>query len=127
MPYELKWQLEGRIIDLHLKGILTTTEGHDASLAITEYIREGEAPVHLIVTMRELLHSPSGIQTNLRITAYLKEPKLGYLITIGGTPFIMVMLQMLRQFINFKSQSVENFADAMSFLREHDPSLEALI
>ena len=127
MAYELGWRLEGRVIYLRVWDILPLLEAHEAVEKIAAAVEEGSPPIHIIVDLKALRFSPTGIQTNLRLNSYLRHPHIGWIVTIGGTPLTQFLSNVVRQFFPIKLQQTDSLEASLDFLRSTDPSLEALV
>jgi anti-anti-sigma regulatory factor len=62
MPYKISWIEDKRIIHTQLIGHLTTSEAQEISKLTTQYLDEGQSPVHIIIDVTEV----QGFPTNLR-------------------------------------------------------------
>ena len=127
MAYELDWRLEGRVIYLRVWDIMPLLEAHEAVEKILEALNQGTPPIHMIVDMRELRFSPTGIQANLRLNSYLRHPHLGWIVTVGGTPLTQFLSNVVQKFFPIKMQHSESLEASLDFLRSSDSSLEALV
>jgi hypothetical protein len=127
MAYELAWRVEGRLIYLRVWDIMPLIEAHEAVEKITESLNQGNPPIHIIVDMRELRFSPTGIQANLRLNSYLRHPNVGWLVTVGGTPLTQFIANVVRKFYPIKMHHSDSLEASLEFLQRKDPSLETLI
>lgn len=127
MSYQLSWKIENRIILLRFPERVTVGAAQDAGDKLRDYFKIGQRPVHFMVDMRKIRVSPIGIQTNLNLANALLQPELGWVVTVGGTPLTMMMMEILARIKRFKLHQTDTEASAMAFLQEKDESLQALI
>ena len=127
MAYEIAWRLEGRVIYLRVWDIMPLVEAHEAVEKIIEALKQGNPPIHMIVDMRELRFSPTGIQANLQLNSYLRHPNLGWVVTVGGTPLTQFISNIVRKFFPIKLHQTDSLEASLDFLRDNDSSLEAMI
>ena len=127
MAYEIAWRVEGRLIYLRVWDIMPLIEAHEAVEKILEALSQGTSPIHMIVDMRELRFSPSGIQANLQLNSYLRHPALGWVVTVGGTPLTQFIINIVRKFFPIKMHHSDSLDASLDFLRSNDPSLEVMI
>jgi hypothetical protein len=127
MAYEIGWRVERRLIYLRVWDNMPLLEANEAVEKILEALNQGSPPIHMIVDLRELRFSPTGIQANLQLNSYLRHPNLGWLVTVGGTPLTQFIANVVKKFYPIKMHHSDSFDAVLEFLLRKDPSLEALI
>ena len=127
MAYEIAWRVEGRLIYLRVWDVMSLVEANEAVEKIVESLEKGNSPVHMIVDMRELRFSPTGIQANLQLNSYLRHPNLGWVVTVGGTPLTQFISNVVKKFYPINMHHSDSLEASLDYLLRKDPSLEALI
>jgi len=125
MAYEIDWVVQNRIVSGRFVDVVSVSEARESSNVITEYVVSGDAPVHLIADLRDMIHSPTSIQVNRQIASpYLNHPNMGWVIIIGGNAFQQFMISVLKRLTSIKVKQTGSYEEALDMLKEIDPSIE---
>jgi hypothetical protein len=105
MSATVSWYQEGRIVYAKLVGILSKDEIDPANQSIAQFVREGQAPVHLIVDASQLDKFPLDLKQFSGTKVYLREPNLGKLAIISKqSTFVRFFASIITQAAHIEMQ-----------------------
>src|SRR5690349_17122276 len=97
MTVSVTWKLEPRIIYVDFTGGVTIEEIEHASRTVVQYIRAGQAPVHVVADMIGVDHYPREFGRLVGAIPNLAENNLGKTILIGHNDrLVQLMVSVIR-------------------------------
>lgn len=124
MPHTTQWIVEKRVLYSVFHGKITAEELHLFINAVRSEIREGTPMVHHISNSLDLERVEMSLATFKNLTgAYKMAGELGWQVDISRNRLNRMFVSMATQFTNVRSRGVENFDDAVEFLKRVDDTL----
>lgn len=124
MSVSITWKIERRIIYVDFSGGVTVEEIEHASRAVVQYIRAGQAPVHVIADMIGVERYPREFGRLVGAIPNLAENNLGKTILIGNNDrLVQLMVTVIRHAVQIDLRMFENMDRTLTFLQETDPTL----
>lgn len=125
MPAHISWYQPERIILATFEGDQTIEDITRINNTITEMIRAGKPRVHMIVDTSEMGNIPLKLSQLAAVNAYLREPNLGAIVTIGMENILIRFLaSMVSQIAHIELKTVKSMDEAMDILHRLDQTLE---
>lgn len=123
MGYKGEWFVQNRVLLLSVWGERTLEEMREGSAYIVNAVRNGSAPVHLIIDMQNVTGHPRRIGEVRDTLVVFDEPNLGWVVTITQNRALKFISDILTQMARKSYKSFDNPQDAVNFLWHIDPSL----
>jgi hypothetical protein len=123
MPYEIRWYEDKRIIFEQLYGDLDMSAVIEAANATEQHIKQGNAPVHLVIDVSGMKSFPTNMTKINSVSGYLKDPNLGWVVLVGGNPLTNFVTQVVSQVVRFRVGQRPTLEQAIEFLRKQDATL----
>ncbi len=124
MTVSVTWKFERRIIDVKFSGRVTIEEIEQASHTVVRYIREGQAPVHVVANMIGVEHYPREFGRLAGAIPHLAEKNLGKTILIGSNDrLVQLMVSVIRHAVQIDLRMFDSLEKTLIFLSEADPTL----
>src|SRR6185369_1088023 len=101
MSSEVKWLIPQRVCYFWMAGNISRKEFRDINDAVAVYIKEGQAPIHLIVDISALKWLAMNVQWIAKTTA-IRNKKVGYVLVIGANGFFVFTTDMVRSITKAK-------------------------
>jgi hypothetical protein len=124
MLHEIGYSIDNRVIYVRFDGDLTTDDALASNVATIELIRGGIAPVHYIVDTRHLKNVRVNLKQMTEVATFLREPNLGWVIVIGGSPIARFLSSVIMQMKHQNFHFAESLEDAHASLTRVDTSLK---
>lgn len=126
MAHTTEWYLENRIILTEFSETLTI-EGLVANdSVILDMVQGGQAPVHLVIDVRQLDEFPTNI-SKIRNSArrYLMLDNMGWMVVVGfDNPIIRFLSSVITQMTDINMIQVDDLDEAMARLQKVDLTLQ---
>jgi hypothetical protein len=124
MSVNVTWKVERRIIYVDFSGTVSIEEIEKASSIVVPYIREGQAPVHVIADMVGVDYYPREFGRLVGAIPNLAEVNLGKTILIGSNnALIQLMVTVIRHAVQIDLRMFDSMEKTLAFLHETDPTL----
>lgn len=125
MPYTIVWLIPGRIVQSCFMGDLTEQDLVGHSTTIQAYLASGQAPIHEITDLSELVSYPRNIaRIKPMVTSSNQHPAYGWSIIYGRMNIATrYMVSTAAYFMGLRFRLVNTQAEALAVLRELDPTL----
>jgi hypothetical protein len=123
MPFEIKWQIENRVIFERVSGDIDFDATASAANQVSRLLDAGTAPVHLVIEMSELKSFPTNVSKIHTVTQFMRSPALGWVVVIGSGQLATFFINVIRQIIKFPVVHQQSLDQSLAFLREQDKSL----
>jgi hypothetical protein len=124
MLHEIGYSIDKRVIYVRFDGDLTTDDALASNVATIELIRGGVAPVHYIVDTRHLKNVRVNLKQMTEVATFLREPNLGWVIVIGGSPIARFLSSVIMQMKHQNFHFAESLEDALASLTRVDTTLK---
>jgi hypothetical protein len=93
--------------------------------ALLEYLPQGDAPVHMLLDVRQVTKYPMSIRAITDTTAYLKHPSMGWMINVGAdSPVMRSIASIVTQVAGIKLRTAASIDEAHEVLRRVDLRLQ---
>ncbi|HEX2621269.1 MAG TPA: hypothetical protein VHL11_14020 [Phototrophicaceae bacterium] len=126
MPYKIDWHVENRIIQCEVYGEFTLEEVRELSQAITERIRQGQAPVHVVVDPTQVEKYPLNIAA-IKAVVQKPEPNAGWILLISTNTVIRFIMTMVVQMSGAHFRMSPDLKQALMLLQRVDGTLGELV
>jgi hypothetical protein len=125
MSATASWYQPGRIVHVVIEGDLTLDDAETVNQVVTQYIREGQPPVHLLVEATRLGKFPLDLKRFPKLTGYLHEPNLGKMAVITSQGALTKFFaSIITQAAHIEMKLFDKLDDGMTFLRRVDITLQ---
>lgn len=129
MPIDLSWYVPLRIMRIHIYDDAGIEDIEQLGLNGRSFLEDGIAPVHVLLDDASALPPPINLQ-QLRLALNLRSTdthKLGWVIGVGDVNIMAkVVIPMLMKILTMRYVRVATIEEAVTFLRKHDKSLQAI-
>jgi hypothetical protein len=124
MSVSITWKIERRIIYVDFWGNVSVEEIEKATHTVTQYIRDGQSPVHVVADMLRVDHYPREFGRLAGAIPHLAETNLGKTILIGNNSgLIQMMVSVIRHAVQIDLRMFDSMEKTLAFLHETDPTL----
>ncbi|MEO8607599.1 MAG: hypothetical protein ABI690_06945 [Chloroflexota bacterium] len=130
MPYEVSWYRQDRVIYMQLKEAVSIQDLAAATEFAMNAVREGIAPVHLIVDIQAVKSIPSNVlEIKKSIPTLTKEQRdlTGWIVLIGMNPLINTFVSVITQLLGTKYRNFKYQKLALQFIAQQDETLADLV
>jgi hypothetical protein len=118
------WEIERRLIYVDFAGDVTVEEVAQASDTVTQYIWDGQAPVHVVANLIRVERYPREFRKLADAIPHQKEPNLGKTVLVGThDPLLQLIISVIRQVVRIDLRMVKSMEEAFAYLHEADPTL----
>lgn len=124
MPYQIDWLIPNRIIDVTLKDETNIEELMRLVQVMEAYIRDGEAPIHIIMRADTITSFPNDIQDSYKIFRLLPRQQIGYLIVTTTDTVLQYITSTTARLIGLRWRTYATSEEAIQFLARIDKSLD---
>lgn len=126
MPIKATWIVPKRLFVYYNYGITTRDELENGMVLIQQYLNEGEAPIHVIIDMRQSVEVPKEIAYLRKLINVYKHAQMGWVITLSQNSLVNFINNILSNFIHIHYESCKTEQEAYAFLEKVEPSLAKL-
>jgi hypothetical protein len=120
----VKWEIEHRLIYVDFAGDVTVEEVAQASDTVTQYIWDGQAPVHVVANLIRVERYPREFRKLADAIPHHAEPNLGKTVLVGtNDPLLQLIISVIRQVVRIDLRMVSTVEAALDYLREADTTL----
>ena len=124
MTATVSWYTEGRIVIAKLAGILASDEIEPLNQTVAQYVREGQAPVHLIVDALELDKFPVELRKFGSTRLYMREPNMGKIAVLTHQSVIVrFFASVVSQAAHIELKMFDTLDAGLAFLKRVDGTL----
>lgn len=123
MAQQTEWLLEGRIIRQHAYGVVTIDDIRDSNATVIKLLREGEAPVHVLVDSLDIHHTEFNVKLLTEATSFFKEPTLGCVVYITTDRMVGFLQSIASQLGRAEYRIVKTREEALDTLKRIDLTL----
>jgi hypothetical protein len=128
MPYEMSWYVENRAIETRLYGDVTEEEIRHSAESLDELLREGQAPLFLLIDLREVTRFPSNFSQMLEgISAYRSDNSVAWTITIFQNSLYNLFAVLASKTTGIPMQSFRTLEQADEFIAHIAPELASFL
>jgi hypothetical protein len=124
MLSEIGYSIDKRVIYVRFEGDLTTEDGLNSNATAVELIRGGVAPVHYVVDTRGMKNVRVNLKQLTEVSTFLREPNLGWVIVIGGSPIARFLSSVVMQMKHKNFHYADSLEDALASLSRVDTTLK---
>ena len=125
MSANVSWYIQDRIILTTLEGVLLKEEIDPTNAAIDQYVRDGQAPVHLIINALKLDKFPLELKQFSGTRSYMREPNMGKVAVISKQSVVVrFFASVLTQAAHIEMKMFDTLDDGVTFLRRVDGTLK---
>ena len=124
MLHEIGYSIDKRVIYVRFDGDLTTDDALTSNVSTIELIRGGVAPVHYVVDTRNLKNVRVNLKQMTEVATFLREPNLGWVIVIGGSPIARFLSSVVMQMKHQNFHFADSPEDALASLARVDTTLK---
>lgn len=126
MPYQLTWRVPQRVIYEQLSGQIGIGDIQDIQDLFHQYLAQGQAPVHLIVDMREVTDYPLNLAQIKNQMITTDRTPLGWIMIVNQNPMPKFLTSVATQLsiTNTRLRMVDSPEQAFALLQEYDPALQ---
>jgi hypothetical protein len=124
MSVSVTWKIENRLIFVDFKDSVTIEHIEHASHMVTQYIRSGQKPVHVLVDMEGVERYPHEFGKLAGAIPHLAENNLGKTILVRKNDrLVQLMISVIRHAVQIDLRMFDSIDKAMEFLQAADPTL----
>jgi hypothetical protein len=128
MPYQTSWYLNQRVVMTRVSGEYRLEELQDCIRTALELIRQGQAPVHHIVDLREISNYPGTVREFIQeIRVVNAEPRLGWTIMLTNNQLARFFGAIASKVGNQPFSAVPDLSAANKTLLKIEPGLAHLL
>ena len=124
MSVSITWKIEKRLIFVKFDKHVSIDQIELASHTVTEYIRAGQKPVHVLVEMEGVTRYPHEFGKLAGAIPHLAETNLGKTILVRKNDrLVQLMISVIRHAVQIDLRMFDSLDVALAFLHETDPTL----
>jgi hypothetical protein len=123
MGFEIRWLVPNRIVGVLVSSRLSNEEALAMNNAIRDHINAGEAPVHLIMDMRQVEVGGNKVSDAKQFFIKDKSPNLGWTVLISKNKMVRFFSTIIMQAANLRVRMTETPEDALNFIAQLEPQL----
>lgn len=123
MQVGVSWYREGYLIYIDIPAEFDIAEWQQANLQITDMIRRGTPPVHVIIDMLANQKHPVNPKEIIGATTWLKEPQIGWTVHMTKNRLVKMLGMITIQAFTARYRQVVTLEEALAFLAEIDHRL----
>lgn len=124
MSVSVTWKIENRLILVKFEKIVSIDQIAHASRMVTEYLRAGSKPVHVLVQMENVTRYPHEFGKMAEAIPHLADPNLGKTILVRKNDrLVQLMVSVIRHAVQIDLRMFDDMEKALHYLNENDPTL----
>jgi hypothetical protein len=127
MAYSISWLVPERVLQVEVQGSVHLDQITDMNAAVLGYMQSAQAPVHLIISSRDLQISHLNIRMVQERITLLRSPRIGWIVFTVDHSFVRFFAAAVTQFARFEQvRFVPSVEVATSLLNTLDPTLHSM-
>jgi hypothetical protein len=124
MSVSVVWKIEKRLIFVKFDKHVSIDQVELACHTVTEYIRAGSKPVHVMVDMEGVIRYPHEFGKLAEVIPHLAENNLGKTILVRKSDsLVQLMIKVIRHAVQIDLRLFDSMDKALHHLNEADPTL----
>ena len=124
MSVSIVWKIEKRLIFVKFDKHVSIDQIELACRTVTEYIRAGSKPVHVLVEMEGVTRYPHEFSKLAEVIPHLAENNLGKTILVRKSDsLVQLMIKVIRHAVRIDLRMCDSMDKALHYLNETDPTL----
>jgi hypothetical protein len=124
MSVSIVWKIEKRLIFVKFEKSVSIDQVELASRTVTEYIRAGSKPVHVLVDIERVTHYPHEFGKLAGAIPHLAENNLGKTIMVRKSDsLVQLMVKVIRHAVQIDLRLFDSMDKALHHLNDADPTL----
>jgi hypothetical protein len=123
MGHKSRWYIEKRVVLIVYEGEIKQEEMQQVNLELESYLREGQAPVHLISDNRRMGQVDLSMNLIADTFTTMKKSGWGTVILVDVTPMVRFFANVFGIQFGLKMKSVATMELALESLNKYDPGL----
>jgi hypothetical protein len=127
MPIDVGWLYEGRVIKIHQHGKITSGQIVTSAERSAELIRQGQAPVHVILNGQDTEGTPDIALGDLRKLIPTVVEGSGLMVIIQSRVMDRFFASLSMQIAGVRYKFATDEDAALELLLEYDPTLNGVI
>ncbi|MBZ0286148.1 MAG: hypothetical protein K8I30_00935 [Anaerolineae bacterium] len=124
MSVSIVWKIEKRLMVVKFEKNVSIDQVELACRTVTEYIRAGSKPVHVLVDMERVAHYPHEFSKLAGAIPHLAEYNLGKTILVRKSDsLVQLLIKVIRHAVQIDLRLFDSMDKALHYLNETDPTL----
>jgi hypothetical protein len=124
MTVSVNWKIEKRLILVKFEQIVSIDQIAYSSHMVTQYLRAGSKPVHVLVQMENVTRYPHEFGKLAEVIPHLADQNLGKTILVRKNDrLINLMISVIRHAVQIDLRMFDDVDKALHYLNENDPTL----
>jgi hypothetical protein len=122
-PFDIQWLVPDRVLLIRFYGHFSSDNLEKLNDAMTHYLNEGDAPVHVITDNTRLEGFPTNINQLRQSLIVLRDERWGWMIAVGINAIVRFLLVVLSATFNLQAKALNTVDDGKKFLNGIEPGL----
>ncbi|PJF39728.1 MAG: hypothetical protein CUN54_07910 [Phototrophicales bacterium] len=127
MTLHISWHTPNRIVLERFSGDVTYDDIRQADRGGRELIGAGDAPVHILVDLRDVARFPTNILKISQQVEHRNHPDLGWAVIISNHGMIQFIVRLVTEFAGNRIRMFTTMDEALDFLLAMDDGLTELL
>ena len=124
MSVSIVWKIEKRLMLVKFEKSVSIDQIELACHIVTQYIRDGSKPVHVLVDMERVTNYPHEFGKLAGAIPHLAENNLGKTILVRKTDTLLqLIISVIRHAVQIDLRMFDSIDKALHYLNEIDPTL----
>src|SRR5688572_8505760 len=124
MPVQIEWLIPKRVIMSRFSGVISLEDIEGWLAILTKMVDEGTPLVHHISDNLQIESIDVSLKTfQVLIKGIKKADHFGWYLSVTTNPINRMIAALVSQFAGIRVRTYWTFEEALSFLKENDPSI----
>lgn len=124
MPIQVEWLIPNRVIMSRMSGVISVEDIEGWLVSLTKMVNEGTPLVHHIGDNLQIESIEVSLKTlQVLIKGIKKADHFGWYLSVTTNPINRMMSALTSQFAGIRIRTYWTVEEALSFLKENDPSI----
>ncbi len=123
MTYHFEWIVPERVILTRIEGNVSPEDVTAITLKSRDMILEGQAPIHCIIDVAQLINQPFSLSNLGQWTGNIPKGMVGWWVIINPGKMAMFAITMVSKALHIKVKTATSVEDAIEILNKVDLTL----
>jgi hypothetical protein len=120
MPYKIEWFQPASVVLVKVTGTAEIQDAENINQELLDYLDNASNMLHVLLDFTELASVPLHIHKASAAQAYMKHPRMGWLLVYGtDNGFLKMLGAIVTQLWRVRSRIFSTQAEALAFLEEN--------
>ena len=121
---EMRWYISKRVLLVEHYGNITVETLRDVNAEMTQYLEDGDAPVHVISDSSQMDDFPTNVNQIRKIQwTILNDDRWGWMVAVGVNSMVRFLVAVMSSIFGLRIKTADSIEEAEKILRRVEPRI----